>query len=201
MADMSEEEMLFGYAAGGLDAQARARVEAALAADPALRERLQWYEAVCDSLVESFPDLPAYPDADAIVARVRGARPKPGFFEWLGGRALRPAAALAAVLIVAQGALIALLALERPEHAATRSSAAVGNAAVFVIAFDPAAPEGKIRSLLIEAGASVIDGPQQLGEYRIWVPANRAQFAHGLFSTSPIVEYVRPEGPGGGKKW
>jgi anti-sigma factor RsiW len=196
------DEMLFGYAAGDLDDNARARVEAALAADPSLRERLRWYEAVCDGFVAALPPSPALPGADQILARIRGGRPGPvnRFFSWLAGPALRPAAALAAVLILAQGALIGVL-LQPAEAPLTRSPASTGNAVVFVVAFNPETPEAKIRSLLLEAGASLIDGPQQLGEYRVWVPANRAQFARELFGASVVIEYVRQEQPGAMKKW
>src|SRR3954463_3530154 len=88
---------LFSYAAGTLDPATRARVEAALDADPALRERLRWYEAVCEQVVDALPPLPSLPAADLIVAQARVARPaeRPtafaAFFAWLAGPALRPA--------------------------------------------------------------------------------------------------------------
>src|SRR4051812_5152053 len=85
------DDALFSYAAGTLDPAARARVEAALDADPTLRERLRWYEAVCERVVDELPPLPSLPAADLIVAQARVARQpvgrgaRAGFFAWLAG--------------------------------------------------------------------------------------------------------------------
>jgi len=200
MADAELEEQLFAYAAGTLDAAARARVEAALDADPELRRRLRCYEAVCDGMVRRLPEAPSLPSADVIVAIARAAKapqsskPMPqGFFAWLAGPALRPAAALAALLIVAQAAVITGMVGERAEQEPTRALAPGENAVVFVVALDPAATEADIRALLLKAGGTIIDGPRQLGDYRISVPANRADYAKSLFEESGIAEYVRAE--------
>jgi anti-sigma factor RsiW len=192
------DDALFSYAVGTLDPATRARVEAALDADPALRQRLRWYEAVCEQVVDALPPLPSLPAADLIVAQARVARPaqraaaSTGFFAWLAGPALRPAAFVAAALIVVQAAMIAGLLGER-ETEAVRALAPGDKAAVFVIAFDPDTTEADIRSLLLKAGASIIDGPRQLGDYRVSVPANRAEYARSLFEESGIAEYVRAE--------
>ena len=195
MADAGLEDLLFAYAAGALDAAARARVEAALDADPGLRRRLRWYEAVCDGMVRRLPEAPSLPSPDVIVAAARAARhnaPR-GFFAWLAGPALRPAAALAALLIVAQAAIITGLVGERTGQEPTRALAPGEKAVVFVVAFDPAATEADIRALLLKAGGTIIDGPRQLGDYRVSVPANRAGYAKSLFEESGIAEYVRAE--------
>jgi len=195
MADAALEDLLFAYAAGTLDAAARARLEAALDADPELRRRLRWYEAVCDAMVRRLPEAPSLPSPDVIVAAARAARhnaPR-GFFAWLAGPALRPAAALAALLIVAQAAIITGLVGERAGEEPTRALAPGEKAVVFVVAFDPAATEADIRALLLKAGGTIIDGPRQLGDYRVSVPANRAGYAKSLFEESGIAEYVRAE--------
>ena len=195
MADLPGiEDELFSYAAGALDEPARARVEALLDADPELRARLKWYEAVCDGVVQARPPMQALPSADQIVARVRGSargRSAGGFLAWLAGPALRPAAAFAAVLVVIQAAVIGTLLSERRDTQAVRSTGAQGKVVVFVIAFDPDTPESEIRTLLLRAGATIIDGPRQLGDYRVSVPATRAEFARQLFEESGIAEYVR----------
>jgi anti-sigma factor RsiW len=202
------EDRLFAYAAGELDGPARTEVEAILAADPALRNRLAWYEAVCDGAIESLPPLENLPSSGEILERVRAAsRPAgaqaaqqghgergSGFFAWLAGPGLRPATAFAAVLFFAQATAIAILATERAETPLVRSiGTGMSKPAHFMIAFDPATPESKIRALLLEAGATIVAGPMQLGDYRVSVPANRAQFAQDLFEHSTIVEYVRAE--------
>ena len=195
MADAALEDLLFAYAAGTLDAAARARLEAALDADPELRRRVRWYEAVCDAMVRRLPEAPSLPSPDVIVAAARAARHNapPGFFAWLAGPALRPAAALAALLIVAQAAIITGLVGERTGQEPTRALAPGEKAVVFVVAFDPAATEADIRALLLKAGGTIIDGPRQLGDYRVSVPANRAGYAKSLFEESGIAEYVRAE--------
>jgi hypothetical protein len=187
------DEQLFAYAAGELDAAERARIAALVASDARLRARLAWYEAVCDGVVRTLAPLDDLPSADEVLARYRGERRGRGFFAWLAGPALRPALGVAALLIVTQAALIALLALERPQEEPVRSAGPGVPNAVLVVAFDPQASEGAIRALLLQAGARIVDGPQQLGEYRLAVPANRAQFAESLLAQSKIVEYVRPE--------
>ena len=181
---------LFSYAAGGLDAAGRARIEARLAAEPALRERLAWYEAVCDSFIDTLPPLGALPPVDSILRKSKTA---PGFFAWLAGPGLRPVTAIAAVLIVAQGVVIGWLARPQEETPTVRSVAPAAKPVIFVVAFDPDTPEAKIRGLLLKAGATIVDGPRQLGDYRVSVPANRAQYAKQLFEESGIAEYVRLE--------
>src|SRR5689334_19134287 len=163
MAEADLEDLLFAYAAGSLDATARARVEAALDADPELRRRLRWYESVCDGMVARLPQAPSLPSPDVIVSIARAAKspqfstPAPrGFFAWLAGPALRPAAALAAVLIVAQAAIITGLVGERAGEEPVRALAPGQTAVVFVVAFDPQATEASIRALLLKAGGTII---------------------------------------------
>lgn len=210
----SIDEQLFAYTTGELEPTARARVEALLRAEPALRARLAWYEAVCDGVVHTLPALDALPATEEIIERIRGRTARRGFFAWLAGPALRPAAALVTLLVIVQGAVITMLALERADTAATRSAAPAAQTVFLVVAFDPRASEAAIRALLLEAGATIVDGPKQLGEYRLAVSANRAQFARSLLEQSKvergtfslaqkssvnaagkIVEYVRPETP------
>jgi hypothetical protein len=187
-------EQIFAYAAGELEGAARARVEALLETEPAMRARLAWYEAVCDGVVQTLPALDALPTADQVIERFRGPTARRGFFAWLVGPGLKPAAALVALLVVAQGAVIALLALER-DTSPVRSATPTAQTAFLVVAFDPQASEAAIRAVLLQAGATIVGGPKQLGEYRLAVSANRAQFAHSLLEQSKIVEYVRPERP------
>jgi anti-sigma factor RsiW len=198
------DEALFAYAAGSLNAEGRRRVELLIESDPAAAAKLAWYSAVCDGLVETLPALEDLPSAGTVSARIqdvqeRIATGKPSrglarLFAWLAGPALRPAAAFAAVLIVLQGAIIGMLATDR-DRAQTRAIAPAPQSVVFVVAFDPGATEAGIRGLLLEAGATIVGGPRQLGDYRVAVPANRAQFAKSVLEQSRIVEYVRPEQP------
>jgi len=70
---------------------------------------------------------------EQIVARVRGSargRSAGGFLAWLAGPALRPAAAVAAVLVVIQAAVIGTLLSERRDTQAVRSTGAQGKVVV-----------------------------------------------------------------------
>ena len=74
MADLPGiEDELFSYAAGALDEAARVRVEALLDADPELRARLEWYEAVCDGVVQARAPMQALPSADQSASLVSGS--------------------------------------------------------------------------------------------------------------------------------
>jgi len=187
------DDELFAYATGALDPARRARVAALIESDAAMRARFAWYEAVCDGVVASLPALENLPSADDIVGRIRGRAQRRGFFGWLAGPGLKPASTLAALLIIVQAAVISLLALERSETPAVRSGAPALGTIILVVAFDPEATESAIRALLLQAGATIIGGPKQLGEYRLAVPANRVEFATSLLMQSNIVEYVRPQ--------
>jgi anti-sigma factor RsiW len=189
----SIDEQLFAYATGELELAAHARVEALLKTEPALRARFAWYEAVCDGVVHTLPALDALPATDEIIKSIRGRAARRGFFAWLVGPALKPAAALVALLVIAQGVVIAMLALESPDNAAVRSAAPVAQTVFLVVAFDPRASEAAIRALLLQAGATIVDGPKQLGDYRLAVSANGADFARSVLEQSKIVEYVQPE--------
>ena len=195
MAERVSDDELFAYAAGELDSAARALLAERVASDAALRARLAWYRAVCDATVDTLPPLDGLPSADAVVQRLRSGSGRGGFFAWLGGRALKPVATLAALAIAGQAVIIAMLALERSETAAMRSSGAPQGSVVLVVAFDPETREAAMRALLLEAGATIIRGPRQLGEYRIAVPANRVEYARSLLRQSGMVEYVREEKP------
>src|SRR5262252_3589228 len=131
----SIEEQLFALAAGELEPAERARVEELVKTEPALRARLEWYEAVCDGVINTLPALDALPATDEIIERIRGRTARRGFFAWLAGTALKPAAAFLALLVIVQGAVIAMLALERADTAAVRSAASGGQTVFLVVAF------------------------------------------------------------------
>jgi anti-sigma factor RsiW len=191
MAEPSETgDLLFAYAAGALDGTARVRVEAMLDARPELRDELRWYEAVCDGMIDKLPAPRALPSFEQFAKRIRRKDPssKGGWLAWL-----KP---VAAALLVMQAVAIGVLLNERREAEVYRSVAPVGGQGkqvVFVIAFNPETPESKVRALLLKAGATIVDGPKQMGDYRVAVPVNRAQYAKQLFEDSGITEYVRSE--------
>lgn len=101
----------------------------------------------------------------------------------------RPALAAAAVVIVVQGVLLATFwsrdAGITPLGGETRNN-------VVQIQFQPTATEAQIRSLLQEAGATLIDGPGALGVYRIVLDKPDPALTQ-LQARTDVVKHVAPE--------
>jgi len=77
-------------------------------------------------------------------------------------------AVAAGVVIVVQAALIGWLATREPAIEPLGESGPAG--VVLQVRFDPAATEARVRALLQEHDAVVIDGPSALGIYRVRLP-------------------------------
>ena len=187
-------DLLFSYAAGALDLEARRRVETMLDADPKLRDELKWYESVCDGVIATLPEPRNLPSVEHIVQKIRRPRKDisrtQGVWAWL--------MPTAAALVIVQSVAIGYLLSERHDdqqlyRSLANSAGNEGTPVVFVIAFNPDTPESKVRALLLKAGATIVDGPKQMGDYRVAVPVNRAQYAQQLFQDSGIAEYVRKQ--------
>lgn len=87
---------------------------------------------------------------------------------WFGELFTRPAYALAAALIVGQTAVIGYLmsrdVIEPPEHSTVRGAPA-SIVPALEVRFRQSATEQELRALLSQAGARIVDGPDQLGDY------------------------------------
>jgi len=87
---MTEEEEFFAWLDGELDGAAAARVEARVAADPALAEQARTHRALGQSLRGAFdplltapvPDGIAAPPIDFLAARERRSSPRLGIPQW-----------------------------------------------------------------------------------------------------------------------
>ncbi len=109
--------------------------------------------------VKTSADVSA-PDEIGLKRLLREARRTPVVRRWL-----RPALAAAVTVIAVQAGLIVWLwprepgieLLGRPSH----------KGVVVLVRFDPAAAEARIRALLQENDATIIDGPGALGIYRL----------------------------------
>jgi len=84
---------------------------------------------------------------------------------WPAGAWLRPALAAAVVIILVQTGTIAWMWTHEPFVELLGGPRREG--VVVQVRFDPAAPEARIRALLQENDATLIDGPGALGIYRI----------------------------------
>jgi hypothetical protein len=197
------------YAAGTLSPAETARVDAALAADPALRASLARIEEERDETIlrnEAFPHLGAGA-ADRLMARIEAEAPRrdrsarKGVLAWFAGlapRTLAIAAVAAALVIVAQsGALVTLLsqggsttgeyvtASVEPPDSSTQS--------VLLVAFTDTASIADVTALLRTEKAVIIDGPKAGGLYRIAVPAADADtILAGLRARTDLVRFAGP---------
>jgi hypothetical protein len=174
------EERLPWYVNGTLDPQARAWVDDQLARHPELQVRLQreWalQRTVQATAMLAAPDvgldrLMTRVELDAEIgpdARVRRSRVPP-WARWLRVLSTPPIAGAMAVALVAQaGALVWLAAAQvHDDESVGMRSFGVTEARTLRVSFRPDASEARIRAALMGAGARIVGGPTQLGEY--WV--------------------------------
>jgi anti-sigma factor RsiW len=174
------EERLPWYVNGSLDAKARAWVDAQLAQRPELQQRLQ-RERALQRTVQSAARMPA-PDVglDRLMTRVeldtkigpgtsvRRAQVPP-WARWLRVLSTPPVAGAMAVALVAQAGALAWLASTQvgSDGSGDMRSIGVTEARTLRVSFRPDASEAQIRAALMGAGARIVGGPTQLGEY--WV--------------------------------
>ena len=180
------EALLPWYVSGRLEDAERERVEAQLEDGDAYREALdaarQMERAVVDEPVEwSLPEghFERLKTQIAIEAPRREAVAETPptvwaqWMDWLAENASLPRWSLAAqaALIVA----LVVVALDRPEpgpavyETLTRATATEPGAATpaVLVAFDRDTPESELRSLLVSAGARIVEGPSPIGIYGV----------------------------------
>ncbi len=152
--------------------------------------------ALCQHEVESLRLFhAAYAERDApvdsgpafarLAARIRGERREPAraahgaawaLPQWLSSSPLWTAVAAAALVSV-----IALVAGEADQNVAqyrtlgsAATFAAAGNAARFAVVFDPQTTEGRLREIVRESGARIVDGPTSSAAYVLEAPGAAA---------------------------
>ena len=102
----------------------------------------------------------------------------------------RPALAAAAVVIVAQGILLAHLWSREPPIVPLGGAGTEG--ATVQIQFAPTATEAQIRALLQESGATLVDGPGAAGVYRVRVENAESALAR-LRAHAEVVTHAARE--------
>jgi anti-sigma factor RsiW len=186
----SEVELLLPwYAAGTLDRREAAQVEAALAADPKLAERLEWVRAEFAQEIYINEEAASPPDNDvkALFAKIDALPARrltlsaaaPTFaeriaelFAALSPRTLAWSAAAAALVIVLQAGVIAGIAFkESGTNYGTASvpTTAASDGAYVLIRFQPQATAADIASFLAANKLSIVEGPSAGGLYRVRV--------------------------------
>jgi hypothetical protein len=96
---------------------------------------------------------------------------------------------------VVQSALIAVLWQQvgpaGADPAAVRSYPPVtAGAPLLAVRLRSSAAEGDVRRLMLAIDARIVDGPSQLGDYVVSVPADRLASARQALVDSPLVESV-----------
>jgi hypothetical protein len=104
-------------------------------------------------------------------------------------------AAAAAVIAIQAGVIGTLLMVESgadPEYSTFRSAGdgLIVAGPLIEVAFSAEAREREIRELLVRIGGTLAGGPGQLGNYMIYVPAERVEEATRILESAPVVEAV-----------
>lgn len=207
-----DDAILRAYLAGRLSSEARAEVDAALAADPAMAADVALMQGI-KSLGEAEPGpgdlgwarLSRAIDADEQALSGRGATPQlqaqaRGPAQGWRAAALSPrfapwqlAASVAAAIALWQAAVAPLLTPsgERSAYVPVTEAAAPHQARV---TFAENATEGEMRALLVSVDAEIIAGPSALGIYTLaFADETAKQDGLEVLRTDPITETVQAE--------
>ncbi|MGE0313119.1 MAG: hypothetical protein AB7P21_16020 [Lautropia sp.] len=204
------DEALGWYASGALDEEDARWVEAQLDADPTLRVDLEFDHAIGDAFQRKLDELPVDLGWTKLLQRVRteaaaehaGARgtesrkqavesgesPIARLVAWFSG-ILTPqlGAAMAVLLAVQTVTVVYLLGNQEPQTVEFRSAAGTQQVPVIRAMFDAGLTERSLREALGAQGASIIDGPNDLGEYVILAPGRDAQAVGDALRQAGVV--------------
>jgi hypothetical protein len=196
------DDLLPYYVTGRLSAADREWTDQYLAAHPEARAALDWHRDLQAEVVEKAqaramqaPEMVGWARVEATLRASRKAKP-PSIAERLGafldrfaGRRWAP---VAAVLILVQGVTIGTL-VTRPavdESQLTRSASTVAPRDVLQVRFKQSASEHELRALLYGAGARIVDGPDQLGDYVVEPRRGTLVALQTEFERSALVQGV-----------
>ncbi len=119
--------------------------------------------------------------------RIGCVRDSIGVVAWL-----EPKLAVAFLVIAVQGAVIGSLALQEDgaQFSEIRSTTppTLPGGPLFRVTFRPDATEHEIRTLLVSAGARIVSGPSQLGDYYIVLPAEQEAERAGALRHSDLID-------------
>jgi anti-sigma factor RsiW len=190
---MTEQErdeisaLLVFLANGTLAGDDKARVEAAVAADPGLQAELDTLRAIRATMQdEALPQSPgAFGQARLLRDIAREANATPRTWLWQG------AAAAAVALLVVQTALVWRDDGLRLAGGETE----IVSGPVLTVAFSGTATEADIRALLLELDLSIVSGPSAIGLYRLAAKDEAARVAalQRLGAATGIVDSAEAE--------
>ncbi len=203
------DELLPFYVNDTLSPDDRAWFEAYLREHPAANEELHWVDSLQARLREDVPAVSSEVGMERVLRRIRSEHPAPQrprqsaqrstlqrAREWLASLVpqpmLRPAFAAALAVVVAQGAVIAMLVGQHDDDSQIRALQAtvVDHGPYLKVNFKPDARETDIRLLLVKVNGSLAAGPGQLGDYYVRVPEEHIAAAQQAIAGSTIVDGV-----------
>lgn len=206
MMDMRFDELSRKAAAGTLDAEERAWLEAHLREHPERRADLEWDEAFGRQLerkIASMPPLPGWERTERILQAER--RPAaPGLLERMSARFAQvfgvrfdmQAAAVALVLV--QAVAIGVMAWPGREAGEDRIRGAAQDPAprgpLLRVSFRDDVREADLRRVIAGAGAEIVGGPGQLGVYLLRVRDGDLEVAAKRLRESGITSLVEVAG-------
>ena len=217
MSDKSKEQLLAWYANGTLDEQQRVEVEAWLATDPEARLQLAEFEFIQQSVAEvgeEEPGLDTEAGLSALMGRIDAEEAanqstadanqagSTGLLQrlaqWLQWNLTPPVARLAMVsqfaVVLALGALLWLPgAEEQPDYQTLSGSTqtALTEAVLLDIGVEPQTTLAEFQALLQAQQASIIQGPNSIGIYRIQLPPDAdTQAGMSALKATPGVIYL-----------
>ncbi len=206
---MKPEELtsdLASYVNGTLDEQGRGVLKQRIDGDPAIKAEYEFLVALRKGIQASVPPVPDDLGLERVLKRIRAQRYQGrssssqlvqpvGSWERITSWLFQPplSYALAASIFVVQlGVIGVLVSRSAPEYSEVRTQPiAPAPVGPFVrVSLKPDAREEDIRFLLIAVGASIIGGPTQLGDYYLFVPADRTDWVAQQLRQSPIADKV-----------
>ncbi|HEV2605971.1 MAG TPA: hypothetical protein VGU24_20165 [Microvirga sp.] len=207
------DELLPWHATGRLSAADRARVEAALAREPAVARRAALAEEEREETIALNESLgvPSSRARDALFARIDTAGPqaKPasaglmsrfgGLLDRLSPKALAWSAVAAALLIAVQAGILGSLMVGQrvPGFEMASGSAAVAGSRLLVT-FAPEATAAQIAGVLQSRRAVIVDGPRPGGIFVVRIgdkPLSEAEIQQAIAAfrqQSAVVRFVAP---------
>jgi anti-sigma factor RsiW len=206
--DKDLQALLPWYVNGSLDEANRRDVEAWRAESEQAREQLAFWQSTAEEQRQSA----AVAAEDVGLMRVRAkiqasrstARSAPPaqsglarLIDWLRSDWMRPAFALAMLVVVVQAGLLLSPQFEQPSAPQYRGAApnptlttpqlAADHTAFARVVFDSASTEGQLRFVLAGSGAWLVGGPSESGEYYLAVDAEKADTLLRQLNDSGIV--------------
>jgi hypothetical protein len=187
---------------GTLAANDREWVDTYVRDHPEAAAELQWYTSLQDRIRESAPAIGDEYGWDRLHQRIQAERPvrRPTLSERLGSLLSaftpRPVLAYAAMaLVVVQAGVIGVLMVEKDkqetEFSNYRTWIASGQSQqVLRLSFKPETTERQIRGILVGVGGTLIGGPNQLGDYYLYVSPEQIEPVRDKLAANQAVETV-----------